>query len=77
MIYDYATRQLSFLKTPLLVTVVRELGKQPDARRTLTAAAIPTTEHDRYLAALASLYQSGTIVRRAASEREQEHHEAG
>ena len=30
LVYDYATRRLSFLKTPQLVTVVRTLAEQPD-----------------------------------------------
>ena len=64
LVYDYATRRLSFLKTPQLVTVVRTLAEQPDARSALTAAQVPPAEHDRYLHALAGLCASGTIAPR-------------
>ncbi|WP_280267279.1 mycofactocin biosynthesis chaperone MftB [Nocardia wallacei] len=61
LVYDYSTRRLSFLKTPQLVTVVRELEHHPDARSALTAAGIPATEVGQYLGALAGLCESGTI----------------
>ncbi|MFQ6330918.1 mycofactocin biosynthesis chaperone MftB [Nocardia sp. CWNU-33] len=61
LVYDYVTRRLSFLKTPALVTVVRELEHQPTAGDALTAAAVPALERDRYLQALAGLYAAGTI----------------
>ncbi|MET7772649.1 mycofactocin biosynthesis chaperone MftB [Nocardia sp. NPDC005366] len=67
LVYDYATRRLSFLKTPLLVNVVRELENHPDASSTLVAADVPAADHDRYLRALAGLCESGTIHLRAAS----------
>ncbi|MGX1809156.1 mycofactocin biosynthesis chaperone MftB [Nocardia sp. NPDC055321] len=66
LVYDYSTRRLSFLKTPLLVTVVRELGNHPDAHGALAAAAVPASDHERYLHALAGLSESGTIERRAS-----------
>nr|WP_232542344.1 mycofactocin biosynthesis chaperone MftB [Nocardia bovistercoris] len=67
LVYDYTTRRLSFLKTPLLVTVVRELEHHPDAITALTAAEVPAADHDRYLRALTGLCESGTIHRRRAS----------
>jgi putative mycofactocin binding protein MftB len=67
LVYDYATRRLSFLKTPLLVTVVRELENQPDAHGALAAAAVPAADRDRYLRALAGLCESGTIAPRTAN----------
>ncbi|WP_216907856.1 mycofactocin biosynthesis chaperone MftB [Nocardia noduli] len=67
LVYDYATRRLSFLKTPLLVNVVRELENHPDAASTLVAVDVPAADHDRYLHALAGLCESGTIALRTAS----------
>lgn len=62
LVYDFTTRKLSFLKTRLLVDVVRELENQPDARSTLESAGVPRAEHARYLDALAGLASAGTIV---------------
>lgn len=59
--YDYDSRRLSFLKTQLLVTVVRELEHHADATAALAAAGVPRVEHGRYLRALAGLCESGVI----------------
>lgn len=67
LVYDFVTRRLSFLKTPQLVTAVRELANQPDIFGALDAAGVPPTEHDTYLKALAGLSQAGTIQRRSAA----------
>ncbi len=64
LVYDFTTRRLSFLKTPQLVTVVRELGDREDAVAAITAADVPPAEYDKYLGALADLYRAGTILRR-------------
>ncbi|MEV6326002.1 mycofactocin biosynthesis chaperone MftB [Nocardia sp. NPDC051787] len=64
LVYDYATRRLSFLKTPLLVAVVRELADQPDVTAALAAAEVPPAEYTRYLGALAGLAEAATIVPR-------------
>jgi len=61
LVYDFVTRRLSFLKTPELVTVVRELAGQPTAVAALAAAGVPAEQHPGYLRALASLCQAGTI----------------
>ncbi|WP_024805704.1 mycofactocin biosynthesis chaperone MftB [Nocardia sp. BMG51109] len=61
LVYDFTTRRLSFLKTPQLVTVVRELENQPDAAAALAAAGVPDDQHGRYLTALAGLLDAGTI----------------
>jgi len=66
LVYDYATRRLSFLKTPLLVTVVRELAQHPDVPSALAAAGVPVADRGRYLHALAGLCESGTIRARPA-----------
>ncbi|WP_297618767.1 mycofactocin biosynthesis chaperone MftB [Nocardia sp.] len=61
LVYNFATRRLSFLKSPLLVAVVRELAQQPDVTTALATAGVPDAEHDRYLRALAGLAEAGTI----------------
>jgi putative mycofactocin binding protein MftB len=61
LVYDFSTRRLSFLKSPLLVSVVRELAQQPDVTAALAKARVPAVEHDRYLRALAGLAAAGTI----------------
>ncbi|MEU0538502.1 mycofactocin biosynthesis chaperone MftB [Nocardia sp. NPDC005978] len=66
LVYDYATRKLSFLKTPLLVRVVESLEHQPDVHATLVAAGVPAADHPRYLGALAGLAASGAIAPRHA-----------
>jgi putative mycofactocin binding protein MftB len=62
--YDFGTRRLSFLKTPLLVEVVRTLAEQPDVHTTLDTAGVPDDQRPSYLKALAGLADAGTIERR-------------
>jgi putative mycofactocin binding protein MftB len=62
--YDFGTRRLSFLKTPMLVEVVRTLEEQPDVHTTLDAAGVPEDQRPSYLKALAGLAETGTIERR-------------
>jgi putative mycofactocin binding protein MftB len=59
--YDFRTRRLSFLKTPLLVDVVRTLGDHPDVHTALAGAGVAREQRDAYLGALASLAGSGVI----------------
>ncbi len=61
LVYDFATRRLSFLKTPALTRVVRELDKHPDVDTALAAAGVPAAEHDKYVKALDQLLAAGTI----------------
>jgi len=61
LVYDFSTRRLSFLKTPELVAVVRELAEQPDVPAALEAAGVPAEQHPKYLDALAGLCGAGTI----------------
>ncbi|MPY81071.1 MAG: mycofactocin biosynthesis chaperone MftB [Actinophytocola sp.] len=68
LVYDFVSRRLSFLKTPLLVSVVRELAEQPDAHAALTAAEVPDKARSSYLDALAGLAAAGTIRRRHREE---------
>ncbi|GHF82192.1 mycofactocin biosynthesis chaperone MftB [Amycolatopsis bartoniae] len=62
--YDFGTRRLSFLKTKLLVEVVRTLGEQPDVHTTLDEAGVPEDQRPSYLKALEGLERTGTIERR-------------
>ncbi|WAL67471.1 mycofactocin biosynthesis chaperone MftB [Amycolatopsis cynarae] len=62
--YDFGTRRLSFLKTPMLVEVVRGLADQPDVHAALDAAGVPDDQRPSYLKALAGLAETGTIERR-------------
>ncbi|WP_425302207.1 mycofactocin biosynthesis chaperone MftB [Nocardia cyriacigeorgica] len=64
MVYDFATRRLSFLKTAQLVRVVRELADQPNILGALHAAGVSPTEYDTYVKALAELSRAGSIQRR-------------
>jgi putative mycofactocin binding protein MftB len=66
LVYDYATRRLSFLKTKTLVAVVQQLEHQPDAASALAAAGVTETQWSAYLSALAGLAEAGTIAPRAA-----------
>src|SRR5258708_12342638 len=47
LLYHFGTRQLSFLKSPGLLAVVRSLGAQPSARAASTPAAIPAADFIR------------------------------
>jgi putative mycofactocin binding protein MftB len=64
LLYHFGTRQLSFLKSPVLLTVVRSLAAQPSARAACAAAGVPAGEVPRYARALAALAASRMICRR-------------
>ncbi|MFE0201108.1 mycofactocin biosynthesis chaperone MftB [[Kitasatospora] papulosa] len=59
--YDFRTRRLSFLKTPLLVDVVRTLGDHPDVHAALARAGVTAEQRRAYLRALAALADSAVI----------------
>ncbi|WP_432757773.1 mycofactocin biosynthesis chaperone MftB [Saccharopolyspora erythraea] len=61
--YHFGNRRLSFLKTPLLVTVVEGLHKHRSARAALSAHGVTEHEQRAYLNALASLARAEMIVR--------------
>lgn len=61
LVYDFATRRLSFLKTPTLTQIVRDLDQYPDVDTAMAAAGVPAAEHDQYLKALDRLLAAGTI----------------
>lgn len=65
LLYSFKTRRLSFLKDPLLVTLVSSLGQHPTASYACRAVGI--TEPDRqtmFLRALATLASTDTIRER-------------
>jgi mycofactocin biosynthesis protein MftB len=62
--YDFATRRLSFLKTRLLVDVIRALESAPDVASALTRAGVPEGDRATYLAALDGLARSGMLIPR-------------
>lgn len=61
LVYDFGTRRLSFLKTPMLVTVVTTLAEHPDVHTALVDAGVPAGQRATYLGALAGLADAGTI----------------
>lgn len=58
--YHFGNRKLSFLKTPRLVEVIRELAEHPSARDAV--CSLPEGERESYLKALASLARTEMIV---------------
>jgi putative mycofactocin binding protein MftB len=64
LLYHFGTRQLSFLQSPLLFTVVSSLAAQPSARAACTAAGVPDRELPGYARALAALADSRMICPR-------------
>jgi putative mycofactocin binding protein MftB len=64
--YHFGNRKLTFLKRPELVSVVRELGAQPDVRSALVAAGVPAAQHAAYATALRGLAATDTIRPREA-----------
>jgi putative mycofactocin binding protein MftB len=64
LLYHFGTRRLSFLKSPALLTVVRELGEAPTARQACAQAGVAEAELPAYAAALAALAGSQMICAR-------------
>ena len=64
LLYHFGTRQLSFLKSPVLLTVVRSLAEQPSARAACRAADVPDHDLASYHRALATLAASQMICPR-------------
>jgi putative mycofactocin binding protein MftB len=63
--YHFGTRRLSFLKSPLLLEVVRTLSDQPSGRDACLAAGVPPDQQATYERALATLAESGMICERS------------
>ena len=64
LLYHFGTRQLSFLKSPVLLAVVSSLGTQPSARAACAAAGVPAGDTAQYARALATLAASRMICQR-------------
>jgi putative mycofactocin binding protein MftB len=64
--YDFATRKLSFLRSPELVDVVRRLASSPTVGHAFDAAGVDGGRRPAYLRALASLAASGMLRPRDA-----------
>jgi putative mycofactocin binding protein MftB len=65
--YHFGTRRLSFLKSRLLLDVVRALPDQPSGSEACQAAGVPVDQQGAYEQALGTLAESGMIWRRRAS----------
>lgn len=68
LLYHFGTRRLSFLKDPVLLTVVRELPGRASASAALTAVGVETAQRARYVRALATLAATDMIIERPAHE---------
>ncbi|MFH8983731.1 mycofactocin biosynthesis chaperone MftB [Streptomyces varsoviensis] len=64
LLYHYGNRRLSFLRSPVLLTVVRSLADRPTARQACAQAGVRTEELASYRAALAALAESRMICER-------------
>jgi putative mycofactocin binding protein MftB len=64
LLYHFGTRQLSFLKSPDLLAVVRGLGDRDTARAACAAAGLSSEQLPGYAVALATLADSRMIRRR-------------
>jgi mycofactocin biosynthesis protein MftB len=60
--YHFGSRRLSFLKSPVLLEVVRGLEDAPDPSAACRAAGVGETELPSYRQALATLAETGMIV---------------
>jgi putative mycofactocin binding protein MftB len=65
LLYHFGTRRLSFLKSPVLLTIVSSLAAHPSARDACLAAGVGEDELPTYRAALATLASSRMIGARA------------
>ena len=61
LLYHFGTRQLSFLKSPALLTVVRSLDGAPSARAACQSAGVTPAELPAYATALETLASSQMI----------------
>jgi putative mycofactocin binding protein MftB len=67
LLYHFGTRRLSFLKSPLLLTVVRSLGEHPTARAACLDAGVAPAALPSYRTALGTLAASAMITDRSQS----------
>lgn len=64
LMYHFGTRRLSFLKSPVLLAVVRALEAAPSARAACAAAGVAAADLASYETALATLARSHMITGR-------------
>jgi mycofactocin biosynthesis protein MftB len=62
LVYHFGTRRLTFLKSRVLLDVVRSLEEHDSARAACDAAGVPADELHRYERALAALADASMIV---------------
>jgi mycofactocin biosynthesis protein MftB len=65
LMYHFGTRRLSFLKSPVLLSVVRELDAAPSARAACATAGVAPAQLPVYATALAQLADTQMIRERA------------
>jgi putative mycofactocin binding protein MftB len=70
LMYHFGTRRLSFLKSPMLLTVVQALDEAPSARAACAAAGVTDGELTAYATALATLARTQMIRERSAGPEE-------
>jgi putative mycofactocin binding protein MftB len=68
LLYNFGTRQLSFLKDPRLVDVVRALAHHPDAVSACLACKVEEHELPQFGAALARLAATDMVIPRTTAE---------
>jgi putative mycofactocin binding protein MftB len=61
LLYHYGTRRLTFLKSPLLTAIVRDIGDHPSVDAALDAHDTPPARRPALLRALAKLESSEVI----------------
>jgi mycofactocin biosynthesis protein MftB len=64
LLYHFGTRRLSFLKDPMVLTVVRSLAEHPSARSACRSAGVSAKALPAYERALATLARSAMIRER-------------
>ena len=69
LMYHFGTRRLSFLKSPVLLTVVQALDTAPSARAACATAGVAAGELPAYATALATLARTQMIRERPGDER--------
>ena len=62
MLYHFGTRNLSFLKSTTLLSVLRNLADEPTARAACVAAGVTESKLQTYGRALATLASSNMII---------------
>jgi len=65
LVYSFANRKLSFLKSKTLVAVVESLAEHPSADAALVSCGVPDAQRATYVKALADLARSQMIEVRA------------